>query len=239
MTSSVSVVSAHTTSSAWFGGDVRTTNLDLALSTLIALGLPFAAAWLLDLTGGATAGLLLYYVVCCVAVVHWRKGTLDYRWPARWPWGVFLISLLVPAAITAINWQSLPRYGAPPGGILLTLLIWAPLNAALEQLSWLYVLDAWRNRWPRGARRWVGLIVGVVLLLVLVGMIHVVFWIRFLPEGQGGPWSWTTVPLNTLLTASYVALYYRSRSMWPTFVIHLLVDLQLVALANYSIVPYL
>ncbi|HEX9371269.1 MAG TPA: hypothetical protein VF897_09690 [Roseiflexaceae bacterium] len=37
-------------------------------------------------------------------------------------------------ALAAINWSTLPNYGAPPAGLLLTALVWAPLNAAMEQL---------------------------------------------------------------------------------------------------------
>ncbi len=92
------------------GSNFRATNLDLVLATLIALGLPFVCQWLFELTGGALASLILYYGVCCVAVVWWRKGTLDYRWPRRWPWLLFLLSLLVPLAIAAVNYGSLPDY---------------------------------------------------------------------------------------------------------------------------------
>lgn len=230
---------ATTRSDAAFGGDVRTTNLDLLLATTIALGLPFATMWLYRVAGGATASLLLYYLVCCVLVARWRKGTLDYHWPRRWPWRLFGVSVLIPLAIAGTNWWSLPDTDAPLLGVALTLLIWSPLNAALEHLSWLYVLDAWRNRWAVGWLRWLGWTVGIVLLLVLVGAIHVLFWILFLPEGDPTPYSWLTIPLNFLLTASYVALYYRSRSMWPTFFVHLLADLQLVLIARYSILPYL
>lgn len=222
-----------------FGGATRSTNLDLLLSTLIALGLPFAAAWLYEITGGATTSLVLYYGVCGVLIVCWRKGALDYRWPDHWPWALFLPSLLVPLAIAAINWGALPRSTATPLGFALTLLVWAPLNAALEHLSWLYVLDAWRNRWATGWRRWLGLGIGIVLLLALVGLIHVVFWLRFLPTAAPTAWSWLTIPLNFALTATYVLLYYRSRSLWPTFFVHLLADLQLVLLAYYAIGPYL
>jgi hypothetical protein len=221
---------------AAFGGDVPATNLDLGLATVIALGLPFAAAWLFERTGGALLGLLLYYGVCW-AVPRWRKGTWDYRWPARWPWPLFGTSLLVPLAIAAINWGALPRQDAPAMGFLVTFCLWAPLNAATEQLSWQYVLDSWRNRWPQGAWRRLGLVVGVALLLVLVGMIHVLFWSRFLPAAQPTRWSWLGIPLNLVLTATYVLLYYRARSMWPVFWVHLLADLQLVLLAHYSIVP--
>ncbi len=136
------------------GSNFRATNLDLVLATGIALGLPFACAWLLDRSGGAISSLVLYYGVCCIAVVWWRKGTLDYRWPERWPWLLFILSLLVPLAIGALNYGTLPNYQAPLPGFLLTIFIWVPLNAAMEQLSWFYVLDAWRNRWQHGAPRW-------------------------------------------------------------------------------------
>ena len=92
-----------------FGGDFSSTNLDLLLASAIALGLPFAAAGLLTLTGGAAASLVLYYGVCCVFVVRWRKGTLDYRWPHAWPWCWFVACLLVPLAITAVSWGAYPQ----------------------------------------------------------------------------------------------------------------------------------
>lgn len=218
-----------------FGGDVRTTTLDLVLSTIVALGLPFAALWLLDATGGAAAGLALYYGLCCVALVRWRKGALDYRRPARWPWMLFIASLLLPLGNAALNWGALPNYGASALGLLLTALLWAPLNACMEQLAWIYVLDAWRNRWASGALRWVGLVVGIALLVALVSLIHILFWARFLPETSAPERLPLTIGLNLALTASYVLLYRRARSMWPTALIHLLVDLQLVLLANYSI----
>ncbi len=221
------------------GSNFRSTNLDLVLATLIALGLPFVCQWLYEHTGGALASLLLYYGVCCVAVVWWRKGTLDYRWPQHWPWLLFILSLFIPLAIAALNYGSLTDYHASLPGFVLTILIWVPLNAAMEQLSWFYVLDAWRNRWQSGIPRWLGLIVGIVLLVTLVTFIHLLFWVRFLPISKPTPYSWVGIPLNLLLTASYAALYYRSGSMFPTFFVHLLADLQLVLLAHYAIWPYL
>lgn len=222
---------------AEFGGATRTTNLDLLLAPVVALGLPVVALWLLQATGGALASLVLYYLICGVVLVRWRKGTLDYRWPERWPWLLFGVSLLGPLAVAAINWFSLPRAGGSPLGVALTALVWAPLNAAYEQLSWLYVLDAWRNRWTSGWQRWLGLAVGILLILVLVGLIHVVFWIRFLPAGPATGLAALVVPINTAMTAAFALLYYRSRSLWPTFIVHLLLDLQLVLIAHYAILP--
>jgi membrane protease YdiL (CAAX protease family) len=219
-----------------FGGDRQTTNLDLILSVVTAFGLPFACAWLFGASGGAWSGLLLYYLGACIVLVWWRKGGFDYHWPQRWPWGWFVAGLVLTAIITLSNWGAYPDYGASTLGLWLTLLVWAPLNGALEQLSWQYVLDAWRNRWPSGWQRRVGLFVGIILILALVALIHILFWSLFLPLKQSST-AWLTPVLNIFLTVVYVMLYLRSRSMWPTFIIHTLVDLQLVALANYSIWP--
>src|SRR4051794_27834960 len=232
------IAQPSSTRDAAFGGDFQSTNLDLVLATLIALGLPITARWLYTSTGGALIALLLYYGLC-LAMPLWRKGTLDYRRPASWPWSLFLVSLLVPLAIAAVNWGALPRQHASTLGLMLTLCLWAPLNAALEQLLWFYVLDAWRNRWRLGVLRWVGLAIGVVLLVVLVGLIHALFWGTFLPIATPTRWSGLAIPLNLLLTLSYVLLYYRSRSMWPVFWVHLLADVQLVLIARYSILPFL
>jgi len=220
-----------------FGGDFKATNLDLVLVSAVALGLPPAAAWLFDRTGGARASLVLYYGVCCLALVRWRKGTLDYHQPSHWPWAIFLPSLLLPLASATINAGALPDTGGPPHGVALTLLVWAPLNAAAEQCSWFYVLDAWRNRWPEGRRRLLATTVGALLLLLLVGLIHALFWARVLPLAEATPLRRFAIPLNAVLTLAYGLLYYRSRSMWPVFVLHLLVNAQLVLIARYSILP--
>jgi hypothetical protein len=226
-------------SPAIFGGDFHAVNLDLVLASLVALGLPFAASWLYTVSGGATASLILYYVVCCVILVLWRKRTLDYHRPARWPWLLLALSLLLPLGAAALNRGALPNAHAPLWGLLVTALVWAPMNAALEQLSWFYVFDAWRNRWRVGHLRWVGLAVGALLLITLVALIHILFWARFLPVATNAPTSALTPIFNLVLTIVYGALYYRSRSMWPVFVIHYLVDVQLVLFGNYSITPYL
>lgn len=222
-----------------FGGDVRTTSLDLVLATVVALGLPALCAALFQLTGGALAGLYVYYVLACVVLVLARKGTLDYRRPARWPWPTFVAGVLIAAALTASNIGAYPDYGATPLGLALTVLIWAPLNGAMEQLSWQYVLDAWSNRWPEGWQRRAGQVVGWLLILTFVALIHIQFWSLFLPAKLPRDFWWVDQLLTTALTVVYVLLYYRSRSMWPTFVVHTLVDLQLVLLANYSILPFL
>ncbi|MBP1468768.1 hypothetical protein EYB53_023865 [Candidatus Chloroploca sp. M-50] len=222
-----------------FGGDTPTTNLDLILALLIAFGLPWLTLGVLHWTGGALTSLFIYYVVCGVLLYRWRLGSLDYDRPTRWPWAMFLLGVLLAGAITFRNWNAFADAGAPWWGIWLTAVIWGGVNAALEQFSWLYVLIAWRNRWATGWQQKLGLIIGSFLLLTLVTLIHIIFWAEVLPEARQTGATWLTVPLNTLLTLTYVVMYFQARSFWPTFLVHFLVDLQIVILARYSIVPYL
>lgn len=63
-----------------FGGDRRTTNLDLVLAVLLALGLPYLCSLLLESTGGALAGLAAYYLLGCVAPAHSGPRSSCTRW---------------------------------------------------------------------------------------------------------------------------------------------------------------
>ncbi|HVU67812.1 MAG TPA: hypothetical protein VHD63_11805 [Ktedonobacteraceae bacterium] len=216
----------------------RAKNLDLLLSVLIALGLPFGAAQLFLWTNHAIWGLLLYYGVCCVGVVWWRKGSLGYQRPRRWPWLLMAAGLLIDLATAALNFQALPDAHAAMPGFVLTILLWVPLNSAMEQLSWIYVLDAWRTRWPGGPLRWLGLAIGILLTLALISLIHTRFWLLFLPTATSANTALVVI-LSLLLTATQIGAYYRSGSMWSTWLIHFFSDLQLVLLAHYSLFAHL
>lgn len=223
----------------------RPTALDLLLAVVLAIVIPFAAAALLTRTGGALLPLALYYGVACLVVPLWRRGALGYGRPRRWPWELFLPALLLPFALAALDWPNrvLPGTSAAAAtatsGVLLTALIWAPLNALLEQVGWFYVLDAWRLRWQTGLPRIAGTVVGILLTLAFIALIHILFWAKFLPAGSeaGGTLLLVGQALNLLLIVAYWWLWQRSGSLWPTFVIHLLVDLQLVLIPWYSILP--
>ena len=208
---------------------------DRWLALLVAIGLPVAAAGLLAQTGGALASLVLYYGVVSVALPLWRRGSLGYHRPVRWPWLAFLGSLLIPVAQLVLGLQA-GWPGWPPGaGPWLTLLLWAPLNGALEHLGWFFVLDAWRAGWTGRRSRVVGTAIGWALLLVLVGGVHALFWASVLPIGDGV--AAVRIGLNALALLAYVILRDRSYSQWPVFVLHTAIDVQLVIVAGYAIVP--
>lgn len=148
---------------------------------------------------------------------------------------MFVPALALPVARAAIDlddaWPSWP----PGPGPWFTLLLWAPVNGALEHLGWIFVRDVWRDGWRDCHRQRAGLIAGWALMLWLVGGIHALSWARFLPAGDAN--AALGIGLNALTLLAYVVLRNRSRSQWPVFVLHTAIDVQLVLVAGYSILP--
>ena len=69
-------------------------------------------------------------------------------------------------------------------GVLLTAIIWAPVNAASEQLLWIYIFESWDlyplDRHQNYIRRWGYRAVGLLFFSTFVGLIHTMFWLNFL-----------------------------------------------------------
>lgn len=62
--------------------------------------------------------------------------------------------------------------------MLVAALLWAPLNAATEQILWMYIFEAgdlFPEKFRIAFRR-----VGLALFAAFVGLIHTGFWVKFL-----------------------------------------------------------
>jgi predicted Abi (CAAX) family protease len=80
----------------------------------------------------------------------------------------------------------------------------------------------------------------MLMAVIFVGLIHVLFWSRFLPSFESiTPWSQIFLIAQFLITPGYLLLYRRTGSMWPVFAIHIIADAVLVLGAMYSIWPAL
>ncbi len=216
----------------------KPTRLDLLLAVLVTLTLPWLTGWLYKLTG-ALLPMLLYYGLAW-GLVKARRGAIGYRnpMPKRPPiWfyvnlGIIAAGLffawLTPVKVT--DWQI--------SGVLLTALIWAPLNAASEQILWLYIFDAWDlfSQKPRLGYR----LAGLLLFSAFVGMIHTMFWTQFLHTVQPeGLFSVLFVLLTTISGFLHIVVWRQSRQMIFTFIPHLLLNLGPLFWTGYSILPYL
>ena len=215
----------------------RSTNLDLALALVATFLLPLACMVLLDWSG-ALLPLVLYYGVFCFALVYKRKGSLEYFKPISWVWPLFLFLLSIQVLTQVAGALTIVPTDDEMVGVVLTLLLWVPLNALAEQLLWVYIFDSFETRWTERRKRFIGGIVGILLALVFVGMIHALFWGSFLPSFESvAPWSYIFFATQFVITPGYLFLYRRSGSMWPIFALHIIADATLVIAAQYSIIP--
>jgi len=224
------------------------THLDLVLATLAAIGLPLAAGYLFNLTG-ALIPLFLYYGVFCVGVVRWRRGALGYemnRGAIRQQFAGYVSSLFVALLILQlvlvgfefITFERVLDFNLL--GFILTLVIWAPLNAFSEQLVWIYTFDSYAEFFKEGPKRKVMIAIGGILYIALISLIHVLFWILVLPEGQSiFPFSVLFILIQTVISVGFIFLYRKSKSMWPLGIIHVLINITAIALSGYSILPVL
>jgi len=217
----------------------RASNLDLALALIATFLLP-VACWLLLEWSGALLPLILYYGVFCIAIVLWRKKSLDYVRPVNWAIKLFVALLIIQIVTQIAAYLTIVPVNDPWQGVLLTLIIWVPINAAMEQILWVYIFDAFETRWTERRKRFIGGVIGMILSIMFVGLIHALFWGKFLPSFESiAPWSQIFFIAQFIITPGYLLLYRRTGSMWPIFAIHIISDAMLVLGAMYSIIPAL
>jgi len=212
--------------------------LDLGLAVLIAPLFPIVSGFLYGLTG-ALLPMSLYYGLAW-GLVKWRRGSTGYfnPLPTRITIffyvnvGVILVSLV--CAYAARNYFP----DSSTMGILITALIWAPLNAASEQLLWIYLFEAW-DLYPTNLRLPFRLI-GLTLFAVFVGLIHTLFWTKFLdPVDPSQLLGVVFILLTTVSGFLHLVVWRYSNQMIFTFIPHLLLNLVPLLWTRYSVVPFL
>jgi len=223
-----------------FGGNFNPKKLDLLLAVVTVFLMPLICSYFYRLTG-ALIPLIIYYLIFCVGIVKWRKGTLDYRIPDNFWNYIFLSLLAIEGTRLVIGYRIYePIENYHLFGFLLTLFIWAPVNAFMEQLSWLYVFDSWANYFDEGMKKYLSQITGFVLYIILIGLIHALFWGRFLFESESiYPLSQIYFAGQMIIAVGYIFLYRKTESMLQVAIIHLIVDISAVLFTRYSILPYL
>jgi hypothetical protein len=224
------------------------TYLDLVLATLAAIGLPFAAGYIFNATG-ALIPLIIYYGVFCWAIVRWRRGAVGYginrgeirKQFASYVSSIFVVILMLQLILIGFEWITVQRVSDfNPLGFIITLVIWAPLNAFSEQLIWMYTFDSYAEFFKEGPKRKGMIALGGLLYVTLIGLIHLLFWILVLPEGQHVfPFSELFVPIQIVISIGYIFLYRTSKSMWPLAIIHVLLNIAGIVFSGYSILPFL
>ena len=223
-----------------YGTDFKSTNLDMLIAGITAVGLPFLCHFLYQ-RSGALLPILVYYLVFCVGLVKWRKGSLDYRFPKNLVSVLFVILLILQIAHFLVSNQiAIPVKDFSLAGFLLTLFIWCPVNGFMEQLLWIYIYDAFANRSDNKNLKILFSGLGIVFYWTFIALIHIFFWIEFLMKfNTTPPYFAIFMVLQCPLTIGYLIIYRKTKSMWPIAILHILQDMGGVLLTKYSILPYL
>ena len=173
-------------------------------------------------------------------LVKWRRGSSGYFNPfPRRITGFFYLNLgviLISLVFAYLARNTFPN--ATTLGILVTALVWAPLNASSEQLLWIYLFEAW-DLFPKKATPAFRL-VGLVLFTIFVGLIHTLFWAKFLVTvDPSPPYGLLFILLTSLSGYLHLVVWRKSNHMILTFIPHLLLNLAPLFWTHYSILPFL
>ncbi len=212
--------------------------LDLFLAALIAFFFPLIAGLLFGFTG-ALLPMLLYYALAW-GIVKWRRKSTGYFNPFPKRITVFFyvnLGVIFSSLICAY----LARNQFPSSnfiGILVTILIWAPINAATEQLLWIYLFESW-DLFPAKPRP-VFRLIGLLLFAAFVGLIHTMFWAKFLVTVDSKQlFGVVFILLTTVSGFLHLVVWRKSNHMILTFIPHFLLNLIPVFWTNYAILPFL
>lgn len=222
--------------------------LDLLLAGIAAIVMPIVAGLLFDLVG-ALVPMAIYYGLFAILVVKWRRGSLDYEIQKdniieqfrSHMTSLFLFLFILQTVLVFSSWFTLIRVeDSTLIGWILTLLIWAPVNAFSEQLIWLYTFDSFAEYFKEGRKRTIMVFIGGALYIALIGLIHALFWAKFLLESNY-VFMFTELffLIQFIMPIGYIFLYRRAGSMWPLGIIHVYLNITGVLFSGYSILPYL
>lgn len=222
--------------------------LDLVIAIIATFGLPILS-WYIYTAIGALPVLVIYYGIFCIGVRKWRYGNTGYEIEEGSIIGQFkgyvtipfIIALVAQIGLIIDSWIVVERVtNSTLVGFLGTLLLWAPINAFSEQLSWLYVFESFSEFWDEKTKRWLGIAIGVLLYVTYIGLIHALFWGRFLlGSASVSPFTEIFFVLQFVVSLCYLIIYRQSRSMWPIGIIHFLLNFTSVLFSGYSMLPYL
>lgn len=224
----------------------RPSNLDLVLSMALAIGLPLLAGLLYDVTG-ALIPMLIYYAAAW-GIVKWRRGQTGYLNKPRKKLPVpFIVNIiLVSIALAFAFIERVPNPAPDVNGVVVSAIIWPIANASTEQLLWIYIFEAWDLRFPwnggkkASPKNWTCKVIGLLLNSIFIGMIHVLYWAKFLTTVEAkSAFGVAFILLTTVTGYMHLWTWRDSNQMLFTFIPHYLLNLLPFFWTGYSLLPFL
>lgn len=220
--------------------------IDLSLSLIIVVFFPFFAGLLFQITG-AFLPMLIYYGLAW-GVVKWRRGSTGYlnEFKTKYPIS-FFVNLGIISLSMIFAFFGRIAHSSDYWGILLTAFIWAPINAASEQLLWIYTFESWdlysinkESEENTKIEKIFFRIMGLVLFSIFVGTIHTFFWTQFLHiVNPNTIFGIIFVLLTTISGYLHIIVWRQSNQMILTFIPHFVLNFIPIFFTGYSLLNFL
>ncbi|TFF97678.1 MAG: hypothetical protein EU547_03640 [Promethearchaeota archaeon] len=221
--------------------------IDLFLSAILAIIFPFLAGLVFQFVG-ALLPMVLYYGLAW-GIVKWRRGSTGYfnQFKNKIPISFVLNIIIILSSIIFAFFGRL-THSFNYLEMLLTAFIWAPINAASEQLLWIYIFESWdfyftnndKNDEDTKNKKILFRIIGLILFTLFVGTIHTFFWTLFLhvvdPTTIFGI---IFVLLTTISGFLHIIVWRQSNQMVLTFIPHFILNFIPIFFTGYSIIIFL
>ncbi|MHA1672907.1 MAG: hypothetical protein ACTSYI_04715 [Promethearchaeota archaeon] len=222
----------------------KPTPLDLVLSLVLAIAFPFIAQYLYFATG-ALMPMILYYGLAW-GIWKWRRGSTVYfiAFKTKYPRSFFVNVGVILLSLICAYFARIISVDPNSTGVILTAVIWATINAASEQLLWIYIFESWDLYLPwteeNKKKNWVYRAIGLVLFSAFVGTIHTMYWVNFLHTVDATMVIGVVfVLLTTVSGYLHLVVWREGNQMILTFIPHFLLNLIPLFWTGYSIFPYL
>ncbi len=222
---------------------------DLIISSAVAVFYPFLAGFLFDKTG-ALLPMAIYYGLAWGLVIWRRKETGYVKKFSKPPLSFYINVATIILCVIFAYFGRIEHPESKTRGVLLTAFIWAPINAASEQLLWIYIFESWDLYQPPGSdgitektsnnARKMRTVVGLIFFTVFVGLIHTSFWVKFLHTVDPSlTFGIIFVLLSTITGFLHIIVWRQSHQMFYTFIPHFILNFIPTFFTGYSMVPYL
>lgn len=196
----------------------------------IAIGFPFMAYALMEMTGIPLLSALLYYLVFGILIRLMLFGRLPYfriqLVKVKWEALLFLVSAILCSVLYARGFTTVP---AVSSGLIINLFVFALINGSFEHLVWvnIYELAGYRKKY-----------LGVIASILYVGAIHAMFWSRFIPaSGSSNPLVFI-IPQILILWIP-LRIYAKTGDLTLWSIQHILYNILAVLIGGFSIGMYL
>jgi hypothetical protein len=206
------------------------TNFNEFIGWFIALIFPFAALGLMEVTKMPIISAAIYYLVCGIYIRYKLDGKLPYLKPqfskVKLESFLFLIGALICAYLYLVGVKPVEVI---TGEMIINLFVFAIINGTFEHLVWVNIYDL------AGQRK---KYLGVIASTIYVGLIHAMFWSKFIPAPEAEN-NFVFILSQLLILWIPLRIYAKTKDLTIWSIQHILYNILAVVVGGFGISLYL